>query len=150
MLTTALLLVNDAAQVRPGERVLVHSASGGVGLAVAQLLADLGSGARIGTVGRRDKIDSARQSGYDLAISRTDDVVHAVREATGGGVDVVLDPLGTESLETDLAVAAPGARIVLFGNAGGQQSAALRDLDPASRQHRHPRLQRQRHVGDGP
>ena len=50
----------------------------------------------------------------------------AVRAATNGvGADIVLDPQGTVLLDTDLAVTAPGGRIVLFGNAGGGQPAAL-------------------------
>ena len=47
MLSTALLLLQHAARFRPGERVLMHSASGGVGSAVAQVVAALGGGLRI-------------------------------------------------------------------------------------------------------
>ncbi|MFG1869106.1 quinone oxidoreductase family protein [Micromonospora arborensis] len=126
MLTTALLLLEDAARFRPGETVLVHSASGGVGSAVAQLVPALGGGLRIGTVGRPDKVASALKSGYDVAVARSEDLTKAVRAATGGaGVDIVLDPLGTTMIETDLGVTAPGGRIVLFGNAGGGDQAAL-------------------------
>jgi NADPH2:quinone reductase len=126
MLTTALLLLQDAAQFRPGETVLVHSASGGVGGAVAQLVPVLGGGLRIGTVGRPDKVDSALKSGYDVAAARSEDLAEAIRAATGSaGVDIVLDPLGTTMLQTDLAVTAPGGRIVLFGNAGGGEQAPL-------------------------
>lgn len=124
--STALLLLTDAARLGPGENVLVHSAGGGVGSALAQLVPELGGGLRIGTVGRTDKIASARKSGYDAAFARGDDLAEAVRTATGGsGVDVVLDPLGTSMLDVDLAVTAPGGRIVLFGNAGGGQPAPL-------------------------
>ena len=70
MLTTALLLLQDAARFRPGETVLMHSASGGVGNAIAQLVPLLGGGLRIGTVGRPDKVASALKSGYDKAVSR--------------------------------------------------------------------------------
>jgi NADPH:quinone reductase len=126
MLTTGLLLLSDAARFRPGESVLVHSASGGVGNAIAQLVPALGGGQRIGTVGRPDKVASALASGYDVAMARTGDVAGAVREATGGaGADVVLDPLGTAMLETDLTLTAPGGRIVLFGNAGGGEQVPL-------------------------
>jgi NADPH2:quinone reductase len=126
MLTTALLLLQDAARFRPGETVLVHSASGGVGRAVAQLVPVLGGGLRIGTVGRPDKVDSALESGYDVAAARSEDLAEAIRAATGSaGVDIVLDPLGTTMLQTDLAVTAPGGRIVLFGNAGGGEQAPL-------------------------
>ncbi|WP_371780025.1 quinone oxidoreductase family protein [Streptosporangium subroseum] len=126
MFATALLLLTDAVRLGSGESVLVHSASGGVGSAIAQLVPVLGGGLRLGTVGRPDKVAAARQSGYDLAFARDDDVIEAVRAATGGsGVDVVLDPLGTSMLDVDLAVTAPGGRIVLFGNAGGGQPAPL-------------------------
>ncbi|GAA4609141.1 zinc-binding dehydrogenase [Actinoallomurus liliacearum] len=124
MLATALLLLTDAARFSPGETVLVHSASGGVGGAVARLVPALGGGRLIGTVGHADKIPAARQSGYDVVVSRDDDLAEAIR-ADGGQVDVVLDPLGTAMLETDLTVTAPGGRIVLFGNAGGGRSAGL-------------------------
>jgi NADPH2:quinone reductase len=126
MLTTALLLLQDAAGFRPGKTVLVHSASGGVGSAVAQLVPLLGVGLRIGTVGRPGKVTSALRGGYDVAVARGEDLAEAIRAATdGAGADVVLDPLGTTMLETDLAVTAPGGRIVLFGNAGGGEQAPL-------------------------
>jgi NADPH2:quinone reductase len=126
MLATGLLLLSDAARFRPGESVLVHSASGGVGSAIAQLVPALGGGLRIGTVGRPGKVAAALASGYDVAVARTEDVARAVLDATGGaGVDIVLDPQGTAMLETDLVLTAPGGRIVLFGNAGGGEQAPL-------------------------
>jgi len=125
MLATALLLLTDAARLGPGESVLVHSASGGVGSAVAQLIPVLGGGLRIGTVGRADKVQSARNSGYEVALTRGDDLAAAVGAAAGGRVDVVLDPLGTSMLDLDLEVVAPGGRIVLFGNAGGGDTLPL-------------------------
>jgi NADPH2:quinone reductase len=126
MLTTALLLLQDAARFQPGDTVLVHSAGGGVGAAVAQLVPVLGGGLRIGTVGRPGKRAVALKNGYDVAVSRDEDLAEAVRSATGGaGVDIVLDPLGTSMLETDLGLTAPGGRIVLFGNAGGGEMGRL-------------------------
>jgi NADPH:quinone reductase len=128
MLSTALLLLRDAARFRPGERVLMHSASGGVGSVVAQVVAALGGGLRVGTVSRPDKVAEARDNGWDVTLVRDDGLAQAIREATGGGADVILDPAGTSLLELDLDVAAPGARIVLFGNPGGGQPAALPPL----------------------
>jgi NADPH:quinone reductase len=125
MVATALLLLTDAARLGPGESVLVHSASGGVGGAVAQLIPVLGGGLRIGTVGRADKVQSARNNGYEVVLTRGDDLAAAVGAAAGGRVDVVLDPLGTSMLDLDLEVVAPGGRIVLFGNAGGGEILPL-------------------------
>ena len=126
MLTTALLLLTDAARFRPGDSVLVHGASGGIGSAVAQLVPALGGGLRIGTVGRPESVAQALGNGFDVAFAWTEDVPAAVRAATNGvGADIVLDPQGTVLLDTDLAVTAPGGRIVLFGNAGGGEQAAL-------------------------
>ncbi|WP_406088617.1 zinc-binding alcohol dehydrogenase family protein [Kitasatospora purpeofusca] len=130
-LATALLLLTDAGRFTAGDTVLVHSAGGGVGHALAQLVPLLGGGRLIGTVGRPDKAAAVLDSGYQHAFARDEALAEAVRTATDGrGVDLVLDPLGTEALELDLAVAAPGARIVLFGNAGG---GAVADLPPLAR-----------------
>src|SRR5260370_21312208 len=126
MLTTALLLLQEAAGFGRGETVRMHSAGGGVGGAVAQLVPVLGGGLRIGTVGRPGKVASALNSGYDVAVARGEDLAGAVRAATdGAGADIVLDPLGAAMMETDLAVTAPGGRIVLFGNAGGGEQVPL-------------------------
>ncbi|MEV0189943.1 zinc-binding dehydrogenase [Kitasatospora purpeofusca] len=130
-LATALLLLTDAGHFAAGETVLVHSAGGGIGHALAQLVPLLGGGRLIGTVGHPDKAAAVLASGYRHAFARDEALAEAVRTATDGrGVDLVLDPLGTEALELDLAVAAPGARIVLFGNAGG---GAVADLPPLAR-----------------
>ncbi len=128
MLTTALLLLTDAARLRPGERLLMHSASGGVGSAVARLAPILGGGLRVGTVGRQAKVESALRDGWDAAITRGEGLAAALRAAAGGPVDVILDPTGTGLLATDLDLIAPGGRIVLFGNAGGGEFAPLPPL----------------------
>jgi NADPH:quinone reductase len=128
MLSTAVLLLRDVARFRPGERVLMHSAGGGVGSVVAQVVAALGGGLRIGTVSRPGKVAETRDSGWDVILVRGAGLAQAIREAAGGGVDVILDPLGTSLLELDLEVTEPGGRIVLFGNPGGGQLAALPGL----------------------
>ncbi|MER7750795.1 zinc-binding dehydrogenase [Kitasatospora sp. NPDC097643] len=130
-LATAVLLLTDAGRFTPGDTVLVHSAGGGIGGAIAQLVPLLGGGRLIGTVGRPEKAAAVVASGYDAAFARDGGLGDAVKAATDGrGVDLVLDPLGTEALELDLDVTAPGGRIVLFGNAGG---GAVADLPPLSR-----------------
>ncbi|MFF3113970.1 zinc-binding alcohol dehydrogenase family protein [Kitasatospora sp. NPDC057904] len=128
-LATSVLLLTDAGRFTAGDTVLVHSAGGGIGSAVAQLVPLLGGGRLLGTVGRPEKAAAAVAAGYDAAFARDEDLVEAVRKATDGqGVDLILDPLGTSALPTDLDLAAPGGRIVLFGNAGGGAVDALPPL----------------------
>ena len=128
-LTTAALLLEHVARVRAGEVVLVHSAGGGVGQALAQLAPLSGATRIVGTVGRPERVESARAAGYDAVLVRDHGLAQALREETGGrGADVILVPQGTDLLELDLELAAPGERIVLFGNATG---GTLGPLPPA-------------------
>jgi len=118
VISTALLLLQDTARLRPGETILVHSASGGAGAALAQVARFLGSGLRIGTVGSADKVAAGVEAGYDVALVRAGDLAGRVHDATGGrGVDLILNPIGGASLATDLRLLAPGGRLVSFGNA---------------------------------
>ena len=123
--STALLLLTDRARIRPGESVLMHSASGGIGSVVSQVAAALGSGRRIGTVGRPDKIAAGLAAGWDEVFAREAGLAEAVRKVAPGGMDVILDPVGTALLDLDLSIAAPGGRVVLFGNAAGGAQAPL-------------------------
>lgn len=128
MLSTALLLLTDVTHFWAGKSVLMHSASGGIASAVAQLITALGGGLRIGTVGRADKVSDARRGGWETTLLRDDHLIEAVRAAAGGAVDVILDPSGTTLLELDLLVAAPGGRIALFGNPSGNLPSPLPPL----------------------
>ncbi|MFL6076091.1 MAG: zinc-binding alcohol dehydrogenase family protein [Mycobacteriales bacterium] len=119
VLATALILLADAGRVAAGETVLVHSAGGGVGTALARLAPLYGVARLIGTTGRADRAGAVRDAGYELALVRDGGLVDAVREVAPAGVDLILDPLGTVALDDDLAMVAPGGRIVLFGNAAG-------------------------------
>ncbi|MFT4083224.1 MAG: zinc-binding dehydrogenase [Nocardioides sp.] len=126
MLSTAVLLLRDAAQLRPGERLFMHAASGGVGSVVPQVAQVLGSGVRVGTVARAASIDTALAAGWDQILPQDTDLRAAALTASAdGGFDVILDPTGTTALDIDLDLAAPGARIVLFGNATGTAPAPL-------------------------
>ncbi len=88
-------------------------------------LAAQGSGL-LGTVGGASRVQGAEKAGYDAALVRGEGLAGAVRERTGGrGVDLILDPQGTEWIETDLELVSPGGRIVLFGNASGTPLAPL-------------------------
>jgi NADPH2:quinone reductase len=125
VLSTAVLLLADVVRIRPGESVWMHSASGGLGSAVPQVAAALHSGARVGIVGNPGKVPAAAAAGWDHVVASSTSPASAIRELVPGGIDVILDPTGTQNLDLDLTVAAPGARIVLFGNPGGGAPAPL-------------------------
>jgi NADPH:quinone reductase len=125
VLSSAVVLLTDVVRLRPGESVLMHSASGGLGAAVARLAATLGAGLRIGVVGSESKAVAAVAAGWAHAVPTGPGAAAAIRELAPDGVDVVLDPTGTLNLDLDLEIAAPGGRIVLFGNPAGGVPAPL-------------------------
>ncbi|MFK4090049.1 zinc-binding alcohol dehydrogenase family protein [Kribbella sp. NPDC020789] len=125
-LTTAALLIGQAARLRTGESVLVHSAAGGVGSALASWARLHGAGLLIGTTGSPARVAAAEAAGYDAVLVRGEDVAARVRELTSGrGVDVVLDSQGTTQVELDLDLLAAGGRVVLYGNATGEPLGQL-------------------------
>ncbi|MFE7319135.1 NADPH:quinone oxidoreductase family protein [Streptomyces sp. NPDC057555] len=108
------------ARLQAGETLLVHAAAGGVGSAAVQL--GKAAGARvIGVVGGPEKARTARELGCDLVLDRrTDDLVAAVKDATGGhGADVVYDPVGGDAYTKSTKCIAFEGRIVVVGFAGG-------------------------------
>ncbi|MGN9790694.1 NADPH:quinone oxidoreductase family protein [Streptomyces sp. OZ13] len=108
------------AALKEGETLLVHAAAGGVGSAAVQL--GKAAGARvIGVVGGPEKAAAARELGCDVVIDRrTDDIVAAVKEATGGrGADVVYDPVGGDAYAKSAKCVAFEGRIVVVGFASG-------------------------------
>lgn len=118
-LTTAALLVDQFGQVRDGDVVMVHSAAGAVGTAVAAIARTYPGVVLVGTVGDDTRTAAARVAGYDVVLTRGPDLAHRIRTSVARGVDVVLDPQGTTELDTDLAVLSAAGRIVIFGNAAG-------------------------------
>jgi synaptic vesicle membrane protein VAT-1 len=112
---TAYAAIELLAHVRPGEKVLVNAAAGGVGIAALQILRDRGAEV-IGTCSA-SKHDAIRAQGAAHAICyHTQDVKAEVQRITDGeGVDVVLDGLGTFKLSYSLLRA--GGRVVIYGAA---------------------------------
>lgn len=108
------------ARLEAGETLLVHAAAGGVGSAAVQL--GKAAGAKvIGVVGGADKAAVARELGCDVVVDRrAEDVVAAVKEATGGrGADVIYDPVGGDAYTQSTKVVAFEGRIVVVGFASG-------------------------------
>ncbi|MFH8727529.1 NADPH:quinone oxidoreductase family protein [Streptomyces termitum] len=108
------------AALRAGETLLVHAAAGGVGSAAVQLGKAAGATV-IGVAGGPAKAATARALGCDLVIDRhSEDVVAAVKAATGGrGADVVYDPVGGEAYRQSAKCVAFEGRIVVVGFASG-------------------------------
>jgi NADPH2:quinone reductase len=108
------------AALREGETLLVHAAAGGVGSAAVQLGKAAGATV-IGVVGGADKVEVARAMGCDVVVDRhSEDVIAAVKEATGGrGADVIYDPVGGAAYAQSAKVVAFEGRIVIVGFASG-------------------------------
>jgi NADPH2:quinone reductase len=118
--TTAYHSLVHRAQLTPREVLLVHGASGGVGLAAVQLGKHLG--ARVIATGSDDaRLAVVSENGADLVVNyRTADFVAVVKAVTDGhGADVVYDPVGGEVLEKSLRAAAYGARLLVVGFTSG-------------------------------
>ncbi|MFE3182993.1 NADPH:quinone oxidoreductase family protein [Streptomyces violascens] len=121
---TGVFGLHRRAHLQEGETLLVHAAAGGVGSAAVQL--GKAAGARvIGVVGGPEKAAVARELGCDLVIDRrTDDIVAAVKEATGGrGADVIFDPVGGDAYAKSAKCVAFEGRIVIVGFASGSVPA---------------------------
>jgi NADPH:quinone reductase-like Zn-dependent oxidoreductase len=107
--------LNFTARPRPGERVLIHGAAGGVGLAAVQLARPLG--VQLYGTASASKHEVLREEGVAHPIDyRTVDFEEEVNRLTGGeGVDVVLDGVGEEGYLKSLRSLGYGGRLVCFG-----------------------------------
>lgn len=117
---TAWHALVTTAQVRPGERVLVHSAGSGVGSAALQLAKQLGCWV-VATAGQDWKLERARELGADAVVNyATQDVAAEVRAVTQGpGVDVALEGVGKATFPASIASLADGGRLVVYGSPSG-------------------------------
>ncbi|MEO8970950.1 MAG: zinc-binding dehydrogenase [Ktedonobacteraceae bacterium] len=115
--TTAYDLLVNAARIRQDEIVLIHTASGGVGIAAGQIARAIGSRLVLGTVSSKEKAAYARTFGYDKVFP-VEGFEQAVLDATAGrGVDIALDSRGEPTRSQNLTLLAPFGRLVVYGNA---------------------------------
>ena len=105
--------VFDRGRLKPGEWILIHGGSSGIGTTAIQLAHALGSRV-LATAGSAEKCAACERLGAERAINyRETDFVAAVRDATGGrGVDVVLDMVGGDYLPRNIDVLAVDGRLV--------------------------------------
>ena len=120
---TTFYLLHKTYPVKIGETVLFHAAAGGVGQIFGQWAKSLGCEV-IGTVGSDDKIEKAKNNGYDHIINyNKENFAKKVLEISDGkGVPVVYDGVGKSTLEGSLECLSVRGMLVSFGNASGPLS----------------------------
>jgi len=129
---TAYYALHHLGQLKRGERVLIHAAAGGVGLAAVQLA--LSVGAEIfATAGSPEKQAYLKAMGVQHVMnSRTLDFAAEIRAVTGGqGVDVVLNSLSGDFISASFSVLAPRGRFLEMGKIGIWDTERVHSLDPS-------------------
>ena len=111
---TAYQMMHRAARIQPGNRVLIHGASGGVGTALLQLGRVAGL-EMYGTCSPRAAAAVTELGGTAIDYHH-DDYVKEIRRLTGDGVDAVFDPIGGSHLWHSRQALRPGGRVVGYGN----------------------------------
>ncbi|MER8057539.1 MULTISPECIES: NAD(P)H-quinone oxidoreductase [unclassified Streptomyces] len=106
--------------LRPGETLLVHGGSSGIGTMAIQLAKAVGARVAV-TAGTKEKLERCAELGADILINyREQDFVAEVKEATGGaGADVILDNMGAKYLDRNVQSLAVNGRLAIIGMQGG-------------------------------
>jgi len=115
---TAYFALRTRGRLAEGETVLVQGAAGGVGTATLQVAKGLGA-RTIGVVSSDDKERVARDAGADEVVRSDGPWKDQVKEISGGGVDVVIDPVGGDRFTDNLRSLREGGRAVVVGFTGG-------------------------------
>ncbi|HYL29175.1 MAG TPA: zinc-binding dehydrogenase, partial [Gemmatimonadales bacterium] len=129
---TAYQMLHRATEVRPGQRVLIHGAAGGVGTALLQLgrLAGL---EMYGTCSARSAPAVSDLGGIPIDYQHQD-FVREIRRLTSDGVDVVFDPIGGPHLWHSRKALRPGGRVVGYGLRSSLRGEGLASGRPGRRQ----------------
>ncbi|WP_371616890.1 NAD(P)H-quinone oxidoreductase [Streptomyces sp. NBC_00454] len=111
------------AGLRPGETLLVHGGSSGIGTMAIQLAKAVGARVAV-TAGGKEKLARCAELGADILIDyREQDFVAEVRAATGGaGADVILDIMGAKYLARNVDALAVNGRLAVIGLQGGAKA----------------------------
>jgi putative PIG3 family NAD(P)H quinone oxidoreductase len=111
------------AALQPGETLLVHGGSSGIGTMAIQLASAVGATVAV-TAGSAEKLERCRALGASVLVNyKENDFVEAVRTATGGrGADVILDNMGASYLARNVEVLAVNGRLVVIGLQGGARA----------------------------
>ncbi|MFL6792390.1 MAG: NAD(P)H-quinone oxidoreductase, partial [Bradyrhizobium sp.] len=117
--------VFERGALKPGETLLIHGGSSGIGTMAIQLAKAFGSKVIV-TVGSKDKADACLRLGADHAINyKTEDFVEVVKTATNGaGANVILDMVGGDYIDRNYDAAAVEGRIVQIAFLAGSTKAS--------------------------
>ena len=115
---TAYFSLVTRGRLAEGETVLVHGAAGGVGTATIQVAKGLGARV-IGVVSDEEKEAVAREAGADEVVRSDGAWKDEAKELSGGGVDLVIDPVGGDRFTDSLRSLAEGGRVVVVGFTAG-------------------------------
>jgi NADPH:quinone reductase len=115
---TAYFALSLRGRLREDETVLVHGAAGGVGTATLQVARGLGA-RTIAVVSSDDKERVAREAGADEVVRSDGPWKDEARELSGGGVDIVIDPVGGDRFTDSLRSLRENGRCVVVGFTGG-------------------------------
>jgi NADPH2:quinone reductase len=115
---TAWFALRTRGRLGEGEWVLVHGAAGGVGTAALQVARGLGA-RTIAVVSTEAKARIAQEAGADHVVRADGAWKDEAKELSGGGVDLVLDPVGGDRFTDSLRALREGGRVVVVGFTGG-------------------------------
>jgi len=115
---TAYFALKLRGRLAERETVLVHGAAGGIGTAALQVAKGLGA-RTIAVVSSDEKERVAREAGADEVVRSDGPWKDRARELSGGGVDIVLDPVGGDRFVDSLRALAEGGRLLVIGFTGG-------------------------------
>jgi NADPH:quinone reductase len=116
---TAFTALQHHAHARPGETLLIHGASGGVGTAAIQFARAMGITV-FGTAGTPKGLELVKKEGAHQAFDHSKaGYIEEIMKATGGrGVDVILEMLANVNMANDLKLLAQNGRVIIIGNRG--------------------------------
>jgi putative PIG3 family NAD(P)H quinone oxidoreductase len=108
------------AHLRPGETLLVHGGSSGIGTMAIQLAKAVGAKVAV-TAGTKEKLEQCAALGADILINyKEQDFVEEIKKATdGAGADVILDNMGAKYLDRNVRALAVNGRLAIIGMQGG-------------------------------
>ena len=111
------------ANLLPGQTVLIHGGSSGIGTMAIQLAREIGARVIV-TAGSAAKLEACRELGAEVLVNyREQDFVEEVKAATGGaGADVILDNMGAKYLGRNVEALATSGRLVVIGLQGGTKA----------------------------